>query len=257
MATVFLSYSHKDEILKDQLEVQLSTLKHQGLIEAWHDRRIKAGDEFDGAISAELDRADVILLLVSPDFLASRYIRDNEMVRAMKRHEAGEARVIPVILRACDWTHASFGTLLAAPKDGRPIKSWPDIDEAFLDVVRMIRDALPAPGDPMRGSAGAARGRGLAFKITSPGQPQFIFPLPAGKTLKIGRATSNDLVIPEDRLVSRLHCLATVRGDLIYIEDAAPTNPLRINGVEKQDGEMRIRDRLELGDTVLVLIPYA
>lgn len=143
LATVFFSYSHADEILRDQLEVHLAMLKNQGLIEAWHDRRIKAGDEFDREISAELERAEVILLLVSPDLLASKYCYEIELKRAMEHHDAGTARVIPVILRHCDWRHAPFGKLLAAPKDGKPIKAWPDIDAAFLDVVSMICDALP------------------------------------------------------------------------------------------------------------------
>lgn len=118
-------------------------LKHEGLIEAWHDRRILAGDEFDNSISTNLDAANIILLLVSPDFLASRYCFEIEVARAMERHVSGDARVIPVILRHCDWHHAPFGTLLAAPKDGKPIKSWPDLDEAFLDVVKQVRAALP------------------------------------------------------------------------------------------------------------------
>lgn len=148
MARLFFSYSHVDEALRNRLETYLSMLKRQGAIETWHDRRITAGDEFAGSIDEELNRADVILLLVSPDFLASYYCYDIEMARAMERHEAGEARVIPVILRHCDWTHAPFGRLLAAPRDGKPIASWPDLDEAFLDVVQKIRDALPRSPAP-------------------------------------------------------------------------------------------------------------
>ncbi|MGY4627029.1 toll/interleukin-1 receptor domain-containing protein [Bradyrhizobium sp. USDA 4486] len=144
MTTVFFSYSHRDEDLRDRLEIHLSMLKKQGLIDAWHDRRIKAGDEVDHSIDSNLNAAGVILLLVSPDFLASSYCYDVEMQRAMERHQAGEARVIPVILRHCDWHSAPFGKLLAAPKDGKPIKAWSDIDEAFLDVVKQIRAALPA-----------------------------------------------------------------------------------------------------------------
>ena len=144
MATIFFSYSHKDEELRDRLETALSTMKRQGLIEAWHDRQLRAGDDFDQGVRAELERADVILLLVSPDFIASDYCHDVEMTRALERHELNEARVIPVILRACDWHPTLFGKLLAAPRDGKPVRSWPDLDEAFLDVVRMIRAALPA-----------------------------------------------------------------------------------------------------------------
>lgn len=143
MASVFFSYSHRDEELRDRLEVALATLKRQGLIETWHDRMLRAGDEFDPGIREELERADIILLLVSPDFIASNYCYDIEMARALERHGAGEARVIPVILRACDWHPTPFGKLIAAPRDGKPIRSWPDLDEAFLDVAKKIREALP------------------------------------------------------------------------------------------------------------------
>jgi hypothetical protein len=143
MSRVFISYSHKDETLKTRLEAQLSTLKDQGLIDSWHDRQIKVGDDFSSAISAELDRADIVLLLVSPDFLASRYINDIELKRAMERHNAGQARVIPVILRTCDWQGTPFGHLVAAPKDGKPVRSWSRVDDALFNVVQLIRAALP------------------------------------------------------------------------------------------------------------------
>lgn len=145
MVSVFFSYSHADEDLRDMLEKHLSVLKKQGLIDAWHDRRIIAGDEWAGEISDNLEKADVILLLVSSDFLASTYCYDIEMTRAMERHAERSARVIPVILRHCDWHDAPFGRLQATPKNATPIKSWPDIDEAFLDVVKAIKAALPKP----------------------------------------------------------------------------------------------------------------
>lgn len=146
MAKVFFSYSHKDESLRDQLETHLAMLKNQGLIESWHDRRILAGSVIDDAIFGELEDSDVILLLISADFLASSYCYSKEMQRAMERHEAGTARVIPVILRACDWNSAPFGKLMAAPKDARPVKSWPDMDEAFADVALQVRKAIEARG---------------------------------------------------------------------------------------------------------------
>ena len=150
MSRVFFSYSHKDEALRDQLEVHLSALKRDGTIATWHDRRITAGDPLGHRIDEQLEHADLILLLVSPDFLASDYCHDVEMQRALVRHAEGSARVIPVILRPCDWQHTSFAHLLAAPTDGKPITRWPDIDEAFLDVVRQIRAALPATHPPIQ-----------------------------------------------------------------------------------------------------------
>jgi len=142
MASLFFSYSHKDEDLRNELEVHLSALKRQGVISTWHDRRITAGTEFDGAIDQNLDSADVILLLVSPDFINSDYCYKTEMERAMERHKSGDARVIPVILRPCDWHDLKFGKLLATPTDGKPVMKWPDKDEAFLDVVKAIKAAL-------------------------------------------------------------------------------------------------------------------
>ncbi len=141
MPTLFFSYSHKDEALRDQLETQLIMLKRQGIIETWHDRRISVGEEVDGAISVHVEQDDIIALLVSPDFLASNYCYDIEMARAMERHESGDAVVIPIILRPCEWQAAPFGKLLAAPTDARAVTQWPDKDEAFLNVTRSIRGA--------------------------------------------------------------------------------------------------------------------
>ena len=150
MAILFFSYSHVDEDLRDRLETHLSSLRRQGLIESWHDRRITAGDDFGSAIDAHIDTADVILLLVSPDFIASDYCYEREMTRALERHQHGDTRVIPVILRPCDWHDLPFGKLLATPRDGLPITKWPNIDDAFLDVVTAIKRALKELGQPAK-----------------------------------------------------------------------------------------------------------
>lgn len=142
MAKVFFSYSHADEAMRDRLEVHLSMLKRQGLIESWHDRRITAGSDVDESILQNLEEADVILLLVGADFIASEYCYSREMGRALQRHDEKLARVIPVILKPCDWHPAPFGKLLAAPRDGKPIVLWPNIDEAFTDVAKQIRSAV-------------------------------------------------------------------------------------------------------------------
>jgi hypothetical protein len=146
MATIFFSYSHADEALRDRLEVHLALLKRQGVIETWHDRRIAPGEPIDRSIGARLDTAEVILLLVSPDFVASDYCYDVEMTRALERHERGEAVVIPVILRPCDWQGAPFGDIKALPKDGKPVTKWPDLDEAFLDITNGIKEVLRSVG---------------------------------------------------------------------------------------------------------------
>lgn len=142
MAKLFFSYCHADEALRDRLEKHLSLMKNQGLIETWHDRGITAGDAVDSAIDANLDAADIILLLISADFLASAYCFSVEMTRALARHDAGNARVIPVILQPCDWHSAPFGKLLAVPKDGKAVTTWANEAEAWTDVTKQIRKAV-------------------------------------------------------------------------------------------------------------------
>jgi hypothetical protein len=139
---VFFSYSHRDEELRDELATHLTMLKRQGIIAAWHDREITAGSDWAGAIDTHLNSASVILLLVSANFLASDYCYDLELGQAMKRHAAGEAQVIPIILKPCDWTGAPFGKLQALPKNAKPVTKWDDRDEAFLDVAQGIRRAI-------------------------------------------------------------------------------------------------------------------
>ncbi len=162
MAKLFFSYSHKDKDLRDQLEVHLAMLKRQGVIEVWHDRLIGAGAVFDDAILAQIEEADIILLLLSPDFLASDYCFEREMSRALERHRAGTARVIPVILRPCDRRPPPHDGLLAAPPARTPITKWPDLDDAFQDVAKAIRRAAeemgtrPAPKTVMAASPRAA-----------------------------------------------------------------------------------------------------
>jgi len=138
-AEIFFSYAHDDERLKNQLEKQLSLLKWQGLIAGWHDREIGAGTEWADEIDMHLNTASIILLLVSPDFMASHYCYGIEMKRAMERYEAGEACVIPIILRPVYWKKALFGKLQALPKDAKPVTLWQNRDKAFFDVAEGIR----------------------------------------------------------------------------------------------------------------------
>lgn len=141
MVTLFFSYSHKDEALRDELEKHLASLKHQDIIDTWHDRRIDAGEEWATQIDDHLRSADIIVLLVSADFIASRYCYDLEMKEALRRHEAGEARVVPVILRPCDWHDLPFGKLQAATRDARAVVKFPTLDDGFLEVVQAIKTA--------------------------------------------------------------------------------------------------------------------
>jgi hypothetical protein len=150
MVKLFVSYAHRDEELRNQLGVHLEILRREGVIEPWHDRRIGAGRDVHAEISDSLESADLVLLLVSPDFLASDYCFDVEMKRALARSLEGTARVIPVILRPCDWQRSPFGSLRATPADGHPISKSADRDEAFLQVSRDIRSAAEEIGAARR-----------------------------------------------------------------------------------------------------------
>jgi TIR domain len=139
MIKLFFSYSHKDEDLRNELETHLSPLKRQGVIDTWHDRRILPGNEFDSEISQHLETSQIILLLISPYFIASDYCYDAEMTRALELHRSGKARVIPVILQPCDWHGLPFGKLQALPKDGKPVSKYPNLHDAFLEITLGIR----------------------------------------------------------------------------------------------------------------------
>lgn len=135
---LFYSYSHKDEPLRDELETHLKILHHTGFITAWHDRKIEPGGDWKTQIDENLERADIILLLVSADFIASVYCYEKEMKRATVRHDAGQAVMIPIIVRDCNWKLAPFARLQALPKDGKAVMEWPSKDAAWRNVSEGI-----------------------------------------------------------------------------------------------------------------------
>lgn len=136
---VFYCYSHKDERFRVQLETQLALLKRQGVIVDWHDRRIEAGRQWSKEIDRHLEMSQIILLLISADFLASDYCYQREMERALGKDRAGDACVIPIILRPVEWHAAPFSHLQALPENGKAITRWRNRDEAWTHVVRGIR----------------------------------------------------------------------------------------------------------------------
>ena len=147
---LFYSYSHKDEALRDELEEHLALLKRQGYIVGWHDRRIGAGEEWKGQLDKNLEEAQIILLLISPSFLASDYCYDIETKRALDRHDNGEAKVIPILLRPVDWEGAPFARLQGLPIDLRPVTTWTNKDEAFKNIAQGIRGAIEGMRDGTR-----------------------------------------------------------------------------------------------------------
>ena len=141
---IFCCYAREDRSFLNKLKMHLMQLQREGLISIWNDTDISPGTNYEEEIDRHLKTADIILLLVSADFMASEYCYSVEMKRAMERHERGEAYVIPIILRPIYWQQAPFGKLQALPRDGKSIASsdWTSADEALFDVAEGIRETL-------------------------------------------------------------------------------------------------------------------
>jgi predicted helicase len=164
---LFYSYAHEDETLRDQLDKHLSLLKRQGTISDWYDRDIAAGSVRAEEVERRLKTARIILLLVSPAFIASDYCYGVEMQVAMQRHVAGEATVIPIILRPCDWEAAPFGALQALPKDAKAVTMWANRDAAYTDIVKGIRGLVAK----INGGSSTVASEGTRGKSTKNGEP--------------------------------------------------------------------------------------
>ena len=140
--SLFYSYAHEDEPLRDELQGHLGILQRRGVIDAWHDRDIPPASDWAQEIDRHLQSADIVLLLVSADFIASDYIWGRELKFALERQASGDAQVIPILIRAVDIEDAPFSHLQGLPTDLRPVTSWPNRDEAWTDVAKGVRRAV-------------------------------------------------------------------------------------------------------------------
>jgi TIR domain-containing protein len=164
--TLFISYSHVDKKYRDSFEVHLSSMERQGLLKSWSDRELIAGSEWDGEISEKLETANIIVFLVSPDFIKSQYCYDKEVKLAMDRHNSQSAVVIPIFIRNCDWQGAPFGKLQALPEDARPVKLWEDEDSAWVNVVGGVRRAVEAMSETVYQELVAAEEWSGSYKLS-------------------------------------------------------------------------------------------
>jgi tetratricopeptide (TPR) repeat protein len=139
---VFCSYAPDDEPLLAELRKHLAPLQQAGHVEIWHDRLVPIGSDYRHEIDRRLDEADVVLLFISPDFIASNYCYGVEAARALARHDRGEAMMIPVMVRPVDVELLPISRLQPLPRDLRPVTAWPDRDLAWLEVERGIRQLV-------------------------------------------------------------------------------------------------------------------
>jgi hypothetical protein len=189
---VFYSYAPEDEGLRQELEKHLAALRRQGLIREWHAHKIGAGADRATTIDKHLMTASVILLLISPDFLASDNHYGSEVQKALQRQQTGAARVIPVLLRPVDWHGEPFEKLQYLPRDGRPITLWNNRDEAFQSVASDIREIIAQTGTFVDG-------------VTHPSEPQ------PTHSLAVDRQTAME------RKILLIQLLTIVGSALIYL----------------------------------------
>jgi hypothetical protein len=199
----FCSYASKDESSLQQLRSAVAMLERQGLLRIWHFGELEPGVEWDAEIRRQLDASKIILLLISRDFMASQYIWEKEVMRAMSRHDEKTARVIPILLKPCDWKHEPLEKLQALPQGLKPISQWQDPDEAWQNVVDGLRKVVLSlsnaqPRPPRSQPAGAEPGG-------SPARNRPILPVVVGLAvllalvvaLWISRSRSNPVVRTE------------------------------------------------------------
>src|SRR5579859_6345696 len=136
---IFLSYAHEDKSHRDELEKHLTVLKHSGHIQIWYDRDIQPGEIREQKIITYLSAADLILPLISHDFIASEYCWSMEMQHAIQKYRNGEAHVVPILLSPCDYQGTLISQLEVLPTGGKAVTSWSRRQEAYVDVVRSIR----------------------------------------------------------------------------------------------------------------------
>ena len=141
LCPVFVSYSHRDREFLEHLEPNLKLLERQRVIDAWYDGEIRAGDEWEPAIWENLSRADIVVVLVSQHSLASDFC-NRELSRALQRHADGSVRVIPVLVRHCEWTSTELAKLQILPSSDSPLEVLDrGLSAACLEVERAIRQS--------------------------------------------------------------------------------------------------------------------
>ncbi|MBA3284393.1 MAG: toll/interleukin-1 receptor domain-containing protein [Nitrosopumilus sp.] len=135
----FISYSHLDNKMLEILHKHLAQLKREQEITAWTDNDILAGSNFEKEINSTLEKANLFIALLSPDYIASKYCYEKEFTKALELQEEGKLLIVPIILEDCDWEHTPFAKFKALPRDGKAISTWENLHTAFLDVIQNLR----------------------------------------------------------------------------------------------------------------------
>lgn len=197
---VFFSYAREDQAHFEDLLKHLAPLQRKGLIDSWHHRCVEPGGNLLQEIDTHLEEADIIAVLVSSDFLASKYCHDIELARSLARHAERSARVIPIIVRPVDWRSSSLAGLQPLPTAGRPVSRWKDRDDAWVDVVHgiehLVNPSIAAQPDAMPARQGVKRAEhtpllhldGVTYEPEPPRAARSLLQRPAQRRIYAGAA---------------------------------------------------------------------
>jgi predicted NACHT family NTPase len=136
---IFCCYAREDQQMLEGLKRHLMPLQRSGQIQIWSDTNLNAAVEWEKELHEHLESADIILLLISSDFIASEYCYSTEMMRAIERHDQGTAHVIPILLRSIFWRNAPFAKFQILPTNAKPVTKWSDRNEAFNDITEHVK----------------------------------------------------------------------------------------------------------------------
>ena len=246
---IFCCYARKDSELQDQLLKHLEPLRRTSQVTTWYDRELLPGTEWKQEIDTHLNTSDIVLLLVSPNFLSSDYCYSIEMQKALERHERREARVIPVILRPVNWQETPIGKLQALPTDGKPIVRWNDRDEAFQDVVRGIMTVVSFLQKAKEEDFLSLNAQKAQVSVETNGKTTATYLLNK-KSMSIGRGPNNDIPI-SSLLISRIHAIIRWTDGAWVIIDARTSNGMYYDGKRVDQHTFTDGDRVYLADVAL------
>jgi internalin A len=136
--SLFISYSHKDNRFRDQLRGALTAYERKGEINSWDDTEIVPGQKWEPEILGKLERADIVVLLLSNDFIKSNYCYQVEMDRARERDATGECAIVPIVVRACRYDKLELGKIQAIIPEAKPIEEHKHRDAAWLEVTKQL-----------------------------------------------------------------------------------------------------------------------
>ncbi len=243
---LFVSYAEKDRQFSEDFNTHLAVLRRAGQLDNWTNNHIMPGANWDDEIKQQLQESDIVVLLVSADFIASDYINDVIVHNSIEQHKKGEIIIIPVIVRPCDFQSLPISKFQALPRNAKPISRWEDQDEAWAEVIDQVRKvvgAIQEGGIQLRSKQPDPRdlpedlpGGGAVRGIRERGVAQVREDLIQGRTrnalrklLEIAERTDSDLHNSVILLSSRLHSLERNERDGIISNQDAVIRRNRIN----------------------------